>query len=42
VELDRKVLADPAVNDAVGFAVMVAQGKAALDKTSAAKLGIWD
>jgi large subunit ribosomal protein L20 len=36
VELDRKVLADLAVNDAEGFAALVAQAKAALEKTAAA------
>ena len=36
VELDRKVLADVAVNDAEGFAALVAQAKAALEKTAAA------
>jgi large subunit ribosomal protein L20 len=36
VELDRKVLADVAVNDAAGFAALVAQAKAALEKTAAA------
>jgi large subunit ribosomal protein L20 len=36
VELDRKVLADVAVNDAEGFAGLVAQAKAALEKTAAA------
>ncbi len=35
VELDRKVLADVAVNDAAGFAALVAQAKAALEKTAA-------
>jgi large subunit ribosomal protein L20 len=36
VELDRKVLADIAVNDAEGFAALVSQAKAALDTTAAA------
>ena len=36
VELDRKVLADIAVNDAEGFAALVAQAKAALDTKTAA------
>ena len=36
VELDRKVLADVAVNDAEGFAALIAQAKAALEKTAAA------
>ena len=31
IELDRKVLADLAVNDKVGFAAVVAQAKAALE-----------
>lgn len=36
VELDRKVLADIAVHDAVGFTALVAQAKAALDTKAAA------
>ncbi|HVJ08888.1 MAG TPA: 50S ribosomal protein L20 [Acidisarcina sp.] len=36
VELDRKVLADIAVNDAEGFAALVAQAKSALSATAAA------
>jgi large subunit ribosomal protein L20 len=36
VELDRKVLADIAVNDAQGFTALVEQAKAALAKTAAA------
>jgi large subunit ribosomal protein L20 len=36
VELDRKVLADIAVNDAPGFTALVEQAKAALSKTAAA------
>lgn len=36
VELDRKMLADLAVNDAPGFAALVAQARAALEKTAAA------
>ena len=36
VELDRKVLADIAVNDAAGFTALVGQAKGALEKTSAA------
>jgi large subunit ribosomal protein L20 len=36
VELDRKVLADIAVNDAPGFTALVEQAKAALAKTAAA------
>jgi large subunit ribosomal protein L20 len=36
VELDRKVLADIAVNDAPGFTALVEQAKAALTKTAAA------
>jgi large subunit ribosomal protein L20 len=36
VELDRKVLADIAVNDAVGFTALVAQAKDALKTTAAA------
>jgi large subunit ribosomal protein L20 len=35
VELDRKVLADIAVQDAAGFTALVAQAKAALEKTAA-------
>jgi len=31
IEMDRKVLADIAVNDAVGFATLVGQAKAALE-----------
>ena len=33
--LDRKILADIAVNDAAGFAALAAQAKAALSKTAA-------
>ena len=36
VELDRKVLADIAANDAPGFTALVGQAKAALAKTAAA------
>jgi large subunit ribosomal protein L20 len=36
VELDRKILADLAVNDAQGFTALVEQAKAALTKTAAA------
>jgi large subunit ribosomal protein L20 len=36
VELDRKVLADIAANDAPGFTALVEQAKAALAKTAAA------
>ena len=36
VELDRKVLADLAVNDAAGFATLVGQAKQALDTPQAA------
>jgi large subunit ribosomal protein L20 len=36
VELDRKILADIAVNDAAGFTALVEQAKSALEKTSAA------
>jgi large subunit ribosomal protein L20 len=36
VELDRKVLADIAVNDAQGFTALVEQAKAALGNTAAA------
>jgi len=36
VELDRKILADIAVNDAAGFTALVAQAKAALSTNSAA------
>jgi large subunit ribosomal protein L20 len=36
VELDRKVLADIAVNDAPGFTALVEQAKTALAKTAAA------
>ena len=36
VELDRKVLADIAVNDAAGFTALVGQARGALEKTSAA------
>ncbi len=36
VELDRKVLADLAVNDAPGFAALVAQAKSALPQQAAA------
>ena len=35
VDLDRKVLADIAVNDAAGFTALVNQAKAALEKTAA-------
>ncbi|HTW44597.1 MAG TPA: 50S ribosomal protein L20 [Acidobacteriaceae bacterium] len=35
VELDRKILADIAVNDAAGFTALVAQAKAAQEKTAA-------
>ena len=35
VELDRKVLADIAVNDAAGFTALVNQAKTALEKTAA-------
>jgi len=35
IELDRKVLADLAVNDASGFSALVAQAKDALSKTAA-------
>jgi large subunit ribosomal protein L20 len=35
VELDRKILADIAVNDAAGFTALVAQAKAALEKAAA-------
>ena len=35
VELDRKILADIAVNDAPGFTALVEQAKAALAKTAA-------
>lgn len=35
VELDRKVLADIAVNDAAGFTALVNQAKAALEKAAA-------
>ena len=35
IELDRKVLADLAVNDASGFSALVAQAKDALSKTTA-------
>jgi large subunit ribosomal protein L20 len=35
VELDRKVLADIAVNDAAGFTALVGQAKAALSKAAA-------
>jgi large subunit ribosomal protein L20 len=36
VELDRKILADIAVNDAAGFTALVEQAKAELAKTEAA------
>ena len=36
VELDRKILADIAVNDATGFTALVEQAKGALAKSSAA------
>ena len=36
VELDRKILADIAVNDPAGFTALVAQAKGALEKASAA------
>jgi large subunit ribosomal protein L20 len=36
VELDRKILADIAVNDAAGFTALVAQAKTALSNNSAA------
>ena len=36
VELDRKMLADIAVNDAAGFTALVAQAKAALSSSAAA------
>ena len=36
VELDRKVLADIAVNDAAGFSALVAQAKDALKETATA------
>lgn len=36
VELDRKILADIAVNDAQGFAALVEQAKAALGNAAAA------
>ncbi len=36
VELDRKMLADIAVNDAAGFTALVAQAKAALSNSAAA------
>jgi len=36
VELDRKILADIAVNDAAGFTALVNQAKSALEKTAAA------
>jgi len=35
IELDRKVLADLAVNDAAGFTALVGQAKAALSQTAA-------
>ena len=35
IELDRKVLADMAVNDAEGFTVLVEQSKKALEKKAA-------
>jgi large subunit ribosomal protein L20 len=36
IELDRKILADLAVNDAGGFTALVDQAKSALTKTAAA------
>jgi large subunit ribosomal protein L20 len=36
VELDRKILADIAVNDAAGFTALVAQAKTALSNSAAA------
>jgi large subunit ribosomal protein L20 len=36
VELDRKILADIAVNDAAGFTALVGQAKAALNNSAAA------
>jgi large subunit ribosomal protein L20 len=36
VELDRKILADIAVNDAAGFTALAEQAKSALEKTAAA------
>jgi len=36
VELDRKILADIAVNDAAGFTALVAQAKSALTNSAAA------
>jgi large subunit ribosomal protein L20 len=36
VELDRKILADIAVNDAAGFTALVGQAKAALSNSAAA------
>jgi large subunit ribosomal protein L20 len=36
VELDRKILADIAVNDAAGFTALVGQAKSALSNNSAA------
>jgi large subunit ribosomal protein L20 len=36
VELDRKILADMAVNDEKGFTALVGQARAALGKTAAA------
>jgi large subunit ribosomal protein L20 len=36
VELDRKILADIAVNDAAGFTALVQQAKAALSNSAAA------
>jgi large subunit ribosomal protein L20 len=35
IELDRKILADLAVNDAAGFASLAGQAKGALNKTAA-------
>ncbi|MGA8160845.1 MAG: 50S ribosomal protein L20 [Acidobacteriaceae bacterium] len=35
IELDRKVLADLAVNDAAGFSALVTQAKSALSKAAA-------
>jgi large subunit ribosomal protein L20 len=36
IELDRKMLADIAVNDATGFTALVEQAKAALGNSAAA------
>ncbi|MGB7352205.1 MAG: 50S ribosomal protein L20 [Acidobacteriaceae bacterium] len=35
IELDRKMLADLAVNDAAGFSALVTQAKSALSKAAA-------